>query len=104
MLPLNKVYALCNEVNVIPINSNLTGYSNVVSSRAVAYSIINLDADGWGFIDLSRFSVTPTVFTAGDASGNITGLPVIAFSVVADIVTGTERGGLFPLRILVDEQ
>jgi hypothetical protein len=102
-LPPGYVGALCYAVNVITINGSWVGYSDVVSSMAVS-SPVQLEGDGWGFIDLSSHTVTPTVFTAGDVSGELRGLPVLGFIVVADSVTGTERGGVFPLRLMADEQ
>lgn len=100
----SEITSLCFEVNVIMINAYWNEVSDVVSSQSVITSVFDLYDDGWGLIDLSVNNVTPTVLTAGDASGTITGLPVIGFIAVADTVTGTERGGVFPLRIVVDEQ
>jgi hypothetical protein len=102
--PVNEITSLCFEVNVITFDYSWPEFSNVVSSRSVIQSALNLYPDGWGAIDLSGSTVTPTVFTAGDASGTITGLPVIGFIAVSDTVTGTERGGVFPLRVAADEQ
>ncbi|MBT3028606.1 MAG: hypothetical protein KME48_15740 [Candidatus Thiodiazotropha sp. (ex Ctena orbiculata)] len=77
---------------------------DVVNSMAVQLSYNMEFSDGWGYVDMSGRTVTPTVFTAGDPSGVVQGLPLIGFIAVADTVTGTERGGVFPLRKMSDEQ
>jgi hypothetical protein len=111
--PPTGLSALCNEVNVISIVGALNDFSLLSSSNAVSSIAVNhyitlyidgFNPDGWGFIDLSSNSVTPTVLTAGDASGELQGLPLIGFIAVADIVSSTQRGGVFPLRLMADEQ
>jgi hypothetical protein len=103
IIPPNLI-TFCYAANVIQLNGVSSEFTGVMTSKA-AGEVKDLDfGDGWGYIDLSGYSVTPTIFTAGDASGNVRGLPLIGFVAVADTVSGTERGGVFPLRILVDEQ
>ena len=96
-------FALCYEVNVLAMNG--TGeYSAAASSKAVKADAPLEFADGWANMDLSAYAITPTVLTAGDASGDVVGLPVLGFTAVADTVAGTERGGVFGSRVSVDEQ
>jgi hypothetical protein len=103
ILPPNHI-TFCYAVNVKQFNGVLNDFTEVTSSKAAGVAR-GLDfEDGWGSIDLSFYTVTPTVFTAGDSSGDVRGLPLIGFAAVADAVSGTERGGVFPLRIAVDEQ
>ncbi|MEW8398975.1 MAG: hypothetical protein AB2707_22705, partial [Candidatus Thiodiazotropha sp.] len=77
---------------------------DVVYSKAAKLTFSLEYDDGWGYVDMSRRSVTPTLFNAGDPGGELLGLPLIGFIAVADTVTGTERGGVFPLRVMADEQ
>jgi hypothetical protein len=79
-------------------------FTDVVSSKAVREWMYLEFEDGWGYVELSNSSITPTVFIAGDASGELRGLPLIGFIAVADMVSGIERGGVFPFRSVVDEQ
>jgi hypothetical protein len=79
-------------------------FTDVVSSKAVREWMYLEFEDGWGYVELRNSSITPTVFIAGDASGELRGLPLIGFIAVADMVSGIERGGVFPLRGVVDEQ
>jgi hypothetical protein len=102
-LPPNTA-SMCHAVNVLSASNEVNGYSEVLSSKVVQYTLPLDLADGWGYIDMSAYSTTPTVFNAGDASGAISGLPVLGFVAVADRVSGVERGGVFPLRVTFDEQ
>jgi hypothetical protein len=103
MLPPNMAN-MCHAVNVLSASNEVNGYSEVLSSKVVQYTLPLDFADGWGYIDMSAYSTTPTVFNAGDVSGAISGLPVLGFVAVADRVSGVERGGVFPLRVTFDEQ
>jgi hypothetical protein len=89
-------------VNVFAMNSD-SDYSETISSKAV-----KLDAelrseflDGWVILDMSYYSVTPAV---GSVPEVVTGFPVLGFTAVADTVSGSERGGVFASRIMVDKQ
>jgi hypothetical protein len=98
-------YTLCYEVNVQAINDSgpVDGFSAATSSKAVRFNV-PLGAsfsEGWASVDLSAYSATPAV---GSVPEVVRGLPVVGFTAVADMVLGTERGGVFPSRILVDEQ
>ncbi|MBT3048231.1 MAG: hypothetical protein KME53_14855, partial [Candidatus Thiodiazotropha sp. (ex Clathrolucina costata)] len=96
-------FSLCYEVNVLAMNG--TGeFSAATSSKAVKADAPLEFEDGWASMDLSAYSITPTVLTAGDPSGDVIGLPVLGFTAVADTVSGVERGGVFGSRVTVDEQ
>ncbi|MEW8317889.1 MAG: hypothetical protein AB2660_08135 [Candidatus Thiodiazotropha sp.] len=96
-------FSLCYEVNVLAMNG--TGeFSAATSSKAVKADAPLEFEDGWASMDLSAYSITPTVLIAGDPSGDVIGLPVLGFTAVADTVSGVERGGVFGSRVTVDEQ
>jgi hypothetical protein len=97
---------LCFNVNVLSVSNTFIEYSEVTSSKAVRTELVlgSSFADGWAHMDLSDYTQTPTILEAGDASGRVTGLPVIGFTAVADVVTGSERGGVFGFRMTVDQQ
>jgi hypothetical protein len=105
MGPEPNMMDFCYATNVLsPYLTTSSETIDVVYSRAVKLPFILEFNDGWGYVDMSSRVVTPTQFTAGDPSGEIQGLPMVGFIAVADTVTGTERGGVFPLRLRVDEQ
>ncbi|MEL0583843.1 MAG: hypothetical protein AAES65_03020 [Candidatus Thiodiazotropha sp. (ex. Lucinoma kazani)] len=95
-------FSLNYEVNVLAIN-NAGEFSAATASKAVKIDapLGSAFLDGWFIIDLSEYTATPAV---GSVPAVVRGLPVLGFSAVADTVSGTERGGVFPSRILVDEQ
>jgi hypothetical protein len=105
MGPPSPRYKLCYEVNVQAINDvgSVESFSKATDSKAVRFDapLGSQFTEGWTSIDLSAYTVTPT---AGSVPEVVTGLPVVGFTAVADMVLGTERGGVFPSRILVDEQ
>ncbi|MEW8035477.1 MAG: hypothetical protein AB2817_05350 [Candidatus Thiodiazotropha sp.] len=95
----------CYAANVLsPYLTTSFDTIDVVYSKAAKLTFSLEYDDGWGYVDMSRRSVTPTLFNAGDPGGELLGLPLIGFIAVADTVTGTERGGVFPLRVMADEQ
>ncbi|MCU7876794.1 MAG: hypothetical protein KZQ84_08340 [Candidatus Thiodiazotropha sp. (ex Lucinoma borealis)] len=102
ILPLPRP-SLCYVVNVQAINNSSGEYSAATASKAVKIDapIGGNFSDGWVSIDLSEYTATPAV---GSVPAVVRGLPVLGFTAVADTVSGTERGGVFPSRILVDEQ
>ena len=103
LVPPLPAPTFCYAANVTSLNENRE-YSFALSSKAIKRDVPLEFADGWSIMGLSAHTVTPTVLNAGDASGDVVGLPVIGFSAVADMVSGTERGGVFPFRVLADEQ
>ncbi|MES9992471.1 MAG: hypothetical protein ABW098_10990 [Candidatus Thiodiazotropha sp.] len=96
-------FSLCYEVNVLAMNGS-GEFSAATSSKAVKADATLEFADGWALMDLSAYSITPTILVAGDPSGDVIGLPVLGFTAVADTVSGVERGGVFGSRVTVDEQ
>ncbi|MET0070887.1 MAG: hypothetical protein ABW096_12695 [Candidatus Thiodiazotropha sp.] len=94
---------LCHNVNIIALNDGSNQYTNVLSSKAVKLGLLLDFSDGWASIGLEAYVSELTVSGAGDPS-TVIGLPVIGFVAVADMVSGIERGGLFPLHITADEQ
>ncbi|MET0070888.1 MAG: hypothetical protein ABW096_12700 [Candidatus Thiodiazotropha sp.] len=105
MGPAPNWIVFCYAVNVLsPYVTSTFEIIDVVNSMAVTLSYNMEFSDGWGYVDMSSRTVTPTLFTAGDPSGEVQGLPLVGFIAVADTVTGTERGGVFPLRKMADEQ
>jgi hypothetical protein len=105
MGPPPNLISYCYAVNVHSGWDDMNSeYTDVVSSKAVKQNF-NLEfEDGWAYVGWYLATVTPTVFTAGDDSGVVRGLPLIGFIAVADMVAGLERGGVFPLRVMADEQ
>ncbi|MGD9172035.1 MAG: hypothetical protein PVI97_18605, partial [Candidatus Thiodiazotropha sp.] len=97
--------SLCYAANVIALNDYVgpSHFSTSAASKAAKYTLdlgVGYE-DGWAIIDLADYTSTPA---AGSVPAVVTGLPVLGFTAVTDTVSGTERGGVFTSRIVVDEQ
>jgi hypothetical protein len=97
--------SLCYAANVIALNDYVgpSHFSTSAASKAAKYTLdlgVGYE-DGWAIIDLADYTSTPA---AGSVPAVVTGLPVLGFTAVTDTVLGTERGGVFTSRIVVDEQ
>ncbi|MCU7892250.1 MAG: hypothetical protein KZQ78_11810 [Candidatus Thiodiazotropha sp. (ex Ustalcina ferruginea)] len=92
--------SLCYEVNVLAMNdSSAAGTAtDVVGSitTAARFPLGANFADGWAQLGFGTYSLAGPVET-------FTGLPVVGFSAVNDVVSGTERGGVFPSRVTFDQ-
>jgi hypothetical protein len=92
--------SLCYEVNVLSMNdSSAAGtVSDVVGSitNKAVFDLGGSFADGWARLGFGAYTL------AGDAV-TFTGLPVVGFSAVNDVVSGTEKGGVFASRVTFDQ-
>jgi hypothetical protein len=97
-----EAFVLCYEVNVLSMDSSGSATSSDAVNADLSSSLQY--TDGWAEMDLTAHTVTPTALVAGDASGDIIGLPVLGFTAVSNIVSGSNKGGVFPSRVTVDKQ
>lgn len=102
-----QAFVLCYEVNVLSMDAGGSAASSIAVNADLSAAL--QFADGWAEMDLTteaNHAATPNGLTPflGDGSGDVIGLPVLGFTAVSNITSGSNKGGVFASRVTVDEQ